>query len=164
MQATCPLSMPRAVLFQGGALHQGASCLKTCNREWQQDSVVEGGWPPSLHPSQPASCLLLDIPQLGSVPWAQPLLSCPPTRCRCRHSSGIWVMPDASVSPLGRSWKTPTRCPEMGGGVRCRESIAEWQLPGMDLPFFTGSKAWCCSPPGHWAGQSQAGLPPSDRG
>lgn len=78
--------------------------------------MVEGGWPPSLHPSQPASCLLLDIPQLGSVPWAQPLLSCPPTRCRCRHSSGIWVTPDASVSPLGRSWKTPTRCPEMGGG------------------------------------------------
>lgn len=35
--------------------------------------MVEGGWPPSI----PASCLLLSILQLGSVPWAQPLLSCP---------------------------------------------------------------------------------------
>lgn len=39
-------------------------------------SVVEGGWPPSISASQPAACCS-GIPQLGSVPWAQPLLSCP---------------------------------------------------------------------------------------
>lgn len=93
---------------------------------------VGGGSQPSIPASQPASCLLLGIPQLGSVPWAQPLPSCPPPDADAgTHSSGIWPKSDAAVPlSLGRSWKTPTRCPERGVG-----GTEKAQLSGTSLSW-----------------------------
>lgn len=98
---------------------------------------VGGGPQPSIPASQPASCLLLGIPQLGSVPWAQPLPSCPPPDADAgTHSSGIWPKSDAAVPPV--SWEVmenPYQMPREGGGWD-RESAAEWHFPELAWPFF----------------------------
>lgn len=95
-----------------------------------------GGSQPSIPASQPASCLLLGIPQLGSVPWAQPLPSCPPPDADAStHSSGIWPKSDAAVPPV--SWEVmenPYQMPKEGGGWD-RESAAEWHFPELAWPF-----------------------------
>jgi hypothetical protein len=106
--------------------------------------VVEGGWLPSIPASQPASCLLLDIPQLGSVPWAQPLLSypLPDADAGTALGSGLRLMLQCLPS-LGRSWKTPTRCPEMGGGGAEKAwlsgSSLRWTCPFSQAPKTEGS-------------------------
>lgn len=121
-QATCPFSILSGPHIQRGALHRRASCLQACHRELRQDWC--GGrrlaaLRSSQSASQSASCLLLGIPQLGSVPWAQPLLSCPlpDADAGTALGSGLRLMLQCLLS-LGRSWKTPTRCSEMGVGLR----------------------------------------------
>lgn len=71
----------------------------------------------ALSSSQPASCLLLGIPQLGSVPWAQPLLSCP-HQMQMPAQLRIWAKPDAAMPPV--SWEVmenPYQMPKDGSGT-----------------------------------------------
>lgn len=69
----------------------------------------------------------------GECPLGPAPTELPPTRCRCWHSSGsgLSLMLQCLLS-LGRSWKTPTRCPRMGVGQR---NTAEGHFPDLGLPF-----------------------------
>lgn len=105
-------------------------------------------WLPALHSppgSPPTSRLLLCIPQQGSVPRVQSPLSCPPTRCRCRHSSGLWAKPNCSISRLrlpGGHGKPLPDAPWWGWDCK---STAEWYFPELGLPF-PGPRARGVSP------------------
>lgn len=106
-QATCPFSILSGPHIQRGALHRRASCLQACHRELRQDRCG-GRRLAALRASQSASQPVSQLPvarhsSAGECPLGPAPTELPPTRCRCRHSSGIWATADAAMSPV--SWE-----------------------------------------------------------
>lgn len=77
---------------------------------------------------QPASCLLLSIPQKGSIPRAQSPLNCPQPDAFTNSAASL-----ASQEVM----RNPRQMPCDGGGDISEKcwSTAEWHFPELSCPF-----------------------------